>query len=1037
MILSFIRASQFTKNIKRKDVYFMQRITWRNLKPPQFTYDDITKYLVVPAIFENPTLKDKIQMSSFFKKSLKSLANNNKESGKTLQSRLYARQKTISHSKSPTEQMMELLLIQTSSSENIPYTLDTYPIRQAFKTQWALILGIAPHTSTDSIASCQQRKANFPTEKGFTSETLSQYKLQVESLISNSSQNQYAENIDPLFRYNEESIHLYTLLDSTKRYFQESHENYCFLELLATLSVIASTWYIWENAFCGSNDTISNTTYLNQIHQLSKMIFPVDILTSFSLIKELSDSTQTENTTDYNKEELHKEIEEILSLIDQKHFTHAGKKCEDIFRNYKNVDDHIIASILKLLLQCTESGYKSRIFSSSNDILKEIQIYKGSYRIEKNQQICIPINPAISSHAGIYVLNSENYISEWIKKTAPLNWRNKYSLRPENELEKKSHQRFILINEDYDVNLNDALRILSKIQNSLNTGSLQEDWENTEIYIRCNEELATPLLDTALNHLYESFSQDDSTTPFALAKIYLIDEEKRCVDYLFARHPHFYPLSFARNTRQNDKSPSLKDAKEPTYKTIHIVILSDNNNIQYATWLIREAFWTLPRQDRSIHSKITVLSPNATEICQRINASCPGLAQFSSLDDKAIEHPYKIEIEDITFPEISYRTTLFSNRALQTELNTLQKKEDLFYFIVDCSSDLIAIQTGITIRESAIRQSVFSGHISKYSRKNSIIAIRCSNPDYAGLINNLIVPKEQEHSNQWFNDYNFISFGSLNDIYSWDNLSEGVLETTAQCIHLQYRNSPFDYPSCKQNLSSYFKKLYNRESSLAAAISLPYRLFEAGIFPIGWYIQNKEAYWCAEARQKLSHQFNEALYRESPIKISDMQVSTKNSLPNEPENINQELLKKLAQYEHMRWCCYQLTRGWIPAKPDHAVDYMNAGVPRHVLQIAKIHPCICSWEELESLQFSFDFESRYKFDALMKKNNDYTNRFDYSQEYIKNVEKSVFSNYLTTTKGDYTFFQNIDIDNIKETSFILENVWSTRIPERELDHERH
>ena len=264
-----------------------------------------------------------------------------------------------------------------------------------------------------------------------------------------------------------------------------------------------------------------------------------------------------------------------------------------------------------------------------------------------------------------------------------------------------------------------------------------------------------------------------------------------------------------------------------------------------------------------------------------------------------------------------------------------------------------------------------------------------------------------------------------------------MLETTAQCIHLQYRNSPFDYPSCKQNLSSYFKKLYNRESSLAAAISLPYRLFEAGIFPIGWYIQNKEAYWCAEARQKLSHQFNEALYRESPIKISDMQVSTKNSLPNEPENINQELLKKLAQYEHMRWCCYQLTRGWIPAKPDHAVDYMNAGVPRHVLQIAKIHPCICSWEELESLQFSFDFESRYKFDALMKKNNDYTNRFDYSQEYIKNVEKSVFSNYLTTTKGDYTFFQNIDIDNIKETSFILENVWSTRIPERELDHERH
>ena len=1032
----------------------MQPITWRNLKPPQFTYDDITKHLVVPAILENPTLKDKIQRSSFFKKSLKSLVNNNKDSEKTrkalvksnkdsgktrkaLQSRLYARQKTISHSKSPTEQMMELLLIQQSSSENIPYTLDTYPIRQAFKTQWALILGIAHHTSTDSIASYQQWKANFPTEKGFTSETLSQYKLQVESLISYSSKNQFTENVDPIFQYNGESIHLYTLLDSTKSYFQESHENYCFLELLATLSVIASTWYIWENAFCSSNDTILNTTYLKQIHQLSKMIFPVDILTDLSLIREISDSTQTEKTTDYNKEELYKEIEEVLSLIDQKNFIYAGKKCEDIFRNYKNADDYIIASILNLLLQCAESGYNSHIFSSPDDIHKEIQIYKGSHRIEDNQQICTPINPATSSHAGIYVLNSENCISEWIRKTAPQNWKKKCSHRPENELKKKSHQRFILINENYDVNINDALRILSKIQNSLNTGSLQEDWENTEIYIRCNEELATPLLDTALNHLYESFSRDDSEILLASPKIYLIDEEKRCANNLFARHPHFYPLSFARNTQQNDKSPSPEDAKEHLNKTIHIVILSDNTNIQYVIWLIREAFWTLPRQDRSIHSKITVLSPNATEICQRINSSCPGLAQFSSLDDQAIVHPYTINIEDINFPQISYRTALFSNRALQTELNTLQKKEDFFYFIVDSSSDLDAIQTGITIRESAIRQAVFSNHISKYSRKNSIIAIRCNNPDYAELINTLIVPKEREHSNQWFNDYNFISFGSLKDIYSWDNLSGGVLETTAQCIHLQYRNSPFDYQSCKQKLSSYFKKLYNRDSSLAAAISLPYRLFEAGIIPTGWYIQNKEAYWCAEARQKLSHQFNKALYRESAIKKSNIPVSSKNVLPNETESINEELLNKLAQYEHMRWCCYQLTRGWISAEPHHAVDYMNAGVPRHVLQIAKIHPCICSWEHLKSLQSSFDYESRKKFDSRMQRNHDYTSCYNYSPEAIQAVEKSVFSRYLTATKGDYTLFQNIDKANIKETSLILENVWEIRISEKELDYGRH
>ena len=52
----------------------------------------------------------------------------------------------------------------------------------------------------------------------------------------------------------------------------------------------------------------------------------------------------------------------------------------------------------------------------------------------------------------------------------------------------------------------------------------------------------------------------------------------------------------------------------------------------------------------------------------------------------------------------------------------------------------------------------------------------------------------------------------------------------------------------------------------------------------------------------------------------------------------------------MRWCCWALTRGWLPVNPVQVTQYITAGVKRHTLQIAKLHPCICSWKGLELLQ---------------------------------------------------------------------------------------
>ena len=144
----------------------------------------------------------------------------------------------------------------------------------------------------------------------------------------------------------------------------------------------------------------------------------------------------------------------------------------------------------------------------------------------------------------------------------------------------------LLIHDDFDLNLQDALNVLDRIKKNIATEkeTTISDWKNFELYIRCDEAEATPILDTALSYFTEN-NEIRSSADFSLIKIYLIDEAKRSADYLFARHPLFYPLTLPkRNANEIEKVQNM-----------HLVIFSDNPDHNYAKWLIKEAFWTLPR----------------------------------------------------------------------------------------------------------------------------------------------------------------------------------------------------------------------------------------------------------------------------------------------------------------------------------------------------------------------------------------------------------------------------------------------------------
>lgn len=1019
----------------------MIRITWNNLIPPSFSTLDTVKHLIKPAIFDNPEIGKHIRNTTRF------YNNNHTAFDEILLKHKGTRSKFLSQSakstdvKSNAERMMHLLLLKTTSSDNIPYTLYTYPIRQEFRKIWIDILTpiceMNPETikNNKSINAQQNRRILTPQEiadfKAYINLFFENPDEASMQAMANRIKTSYGKNpvsrdftpiTDVTFTYEDsngkKTTHsLAKLLKSiepcskSSPYYADnqllSEEDNLFFERISTLSVIASVWYLWEKATT-KNKKRKEEFYQNQLHQLITMIFSFkknDVQTNFS-----NDATSIKSDDNHTETKAAEEkLYEVLACISKHQYREAGTSCEEILLKYPNIPSALKGHTLARLAECCENGYpKPSYYLSIDHIQQEANNYNCIYVSKKKTNIKASTNPSTEPHKGHYIMNcpKETDISRWITLTAPQTWTYELTNIPHLRIRPNIHQKILLINDNFETNLQDAINILDRIRKSLtNLETSICDWENSEIYIRGEELVITPILDTALSFFSEDYNLK-SLNIFSLIRIFLIDEAKRSADFLFAQYPNFYHLYLTQQSKEKTTNTENKNEASNTnnpsseQQTIHVVLVSNNTNHSYSKWIIKESFWTLPRyyNDNShtkIQTKISVLSPYATELYHSIISECPGLASFSNVDGKRIIDPDPlIKINDISFPSIEYRNISFNNCSLQMKLKEIFSTSDFLYFVVDSFSDLESINLGTQIREYNIRTAVASKKINNFYKNNAIIAVRSFNPDYSDLARDLIIPKEQERSNQWFNDYNLITFGSMKDLFSWDQLSGGIIEQLAQCIHLQYCDSKFNKNDCNKNLESYFRRLYNRDSSFSAAVSIPYRLYESATFPKNWYISNKDAWWSKNVRNYLANEFEQKLKNDN------------------------NLVDKLAHFEHMRWCCYQLTRGWLPATAEQVIQYMSSGVSKHTLQIAKLHPCICSWEALENLQ-----------KALSDKAESTVPYYEYYGIGISESEKErylhkKFKKYYSNAKEkNYTYFQKIDTLNIEQTASIVRMDW--------------
>lgn len=1004
----------------------MINITWGNLMPPRCSQAYIVNFLLAPSFFNNPDLGKSIQESSFYQRKDGTIldALNNV---KAFRSRLF----NFGDSPKTSEKLINLLLLKTKQ-DNIAYTLDTFPIRHEFKKQWKFFLKEYFGDQYSIYLEDYKKYINLFLEDNYTIEDFeaeadTDFFKRVKSDRRDFQKNKitipYHGNEIPLGKL----LHSIEAADYSKSPFLDernssdiSSEDNLFFERLSTLSILACVWIIFakveekENKQITSERKDKKNVYAELIVRLAPMIFPTETVnTLFYTTPENDGSDFIADTFEIPSEktdtaEARKMLAPVPGYINAKAFTEAGELCEQVFQSYKYASDPVMAETLTYLHTCCVNGYPvPKAFSSIEDIEKQAYYYGSIYSSQKRNDIKAAPVPSKTVTSGFFTANCKNKIYDWIEKTKPESWKSSVSSVPESAILPHVHQRMLLIHDDFDLNLQDALNVLDRIKKNIATEkeTTISDWKNFELYIRCDEAEATPILDTALSYFTEN-NEIRSSADFSLIKIYLIDEAKRSADYLFARHPLFYPLTLPkRNANEIEKVQNM-----------HLVIFSDNPDHNYAKWLIKEAFWTLPHLCEKINTKISLISPHASEIADSILLDCPGLADFSyhvnrnkSYADTDNESK-NIQIDDIPFPEIWYQDTSFSSRSILNTLKDISSSNDYLYFVVDSVSDVGSIKLATRIRELTIRKSVLDGRINSYSKKNFIIAVHCTDPDYAGLSKDLIIPKETEHANKWFNNYNFIPFASIADLYSWDQLNGGVIEEISQCVHLQYCQSSQQKDACYENLKSYFERLYNRDSSFSAAVSMPYRLFEAGITPTpdwsSWDIQDPDAWWNPETRSHMAETYLE--------KLTDTSVT---DAKNEHPSFHQDLVEQLAKYEQMRWCCYQLTRGWLPVEPSQVLQYINSGVSRHTLQIAKLHPCICSWNDLKTLQEILSDEA--KREICTSKNID-----TLSKEELIPLLNPKFAKYFSYEK-DYSYFQKLNYENIEKTADILTNQWHT------------
>lgn len=533
------------------------------------------------------------------------------------------------------------------------------------------------------------------------------------------------------------------------------------------------------------------------------------------------------------------------------------------------------------------------------------------YREENTVTLSDQLPRSRDTSTGVFCVNADNAYTRILLATNPDSWLRGSGSMTEAPRDRLARKYFFL-DDDHARNLSQALRLLQSIKNS---GAERND---IAIYLRSPEEQAAPLIDTALACMGNT-----------VIPVRILDDDRLAARVL-GYHPLYYPI----------RSLPADAAAE-----LNFVVVGDSRCCE---WLVREAFWMTTFRNRQITSKITVLAPDAEGMIERLMQHCPAMADSGKQPNARSDDPLTRD-----FPHIRAISCGYESKKFRSEMADLLASRNL-YIAVDAGSDLQNMELATSLRECAIRSAVQSGSIRSDSMP--VITFRCLDTDIASLSRRSVVLNET-WGVLWYNNYNLIPFGVAGDLYSWDALTQDLVEELSLDIHMVYcgidSNEDRSSAQWAAARNSYLQRSYNRDSSIAVALSLGYRLYQCNydnsgpVLPRFWDISDRDAIFSDQGLKWLSQKLDKKPQNDEPGSWSDASGNSHITvLPgsNRAENL------ALAEWEHDRWNRFMISRGWMSATIGQMRTYMAAGNRRQQLYIGRLHPFICPFEDLAALE---------------------------------------------------------------------------------------
>lgn len=253
--------------------------------------------------------------------------------------------------------------------------------------------------------------------------------------------------------------------------------------------------------------------------------------------------------------------------------------------------------------------------------------------------------------------------------------------------------------------------------------------------------------------------------------------------------------------------------------------------------------------------------------------------------------------------------------GLELELIIKEKCSFANYICVTLEDEEMNLNTALYLRQWYLQNS-------KNNIYEPFIAVHISD-----FVQNKLV---KDFKTQGFN-YNITSFGEGQEIYNYDSLIKNPINCMAINVHTVYEylfSDCKEIPNLQKVLTGFNSDEINKYSSLENALSIKYKLCL-----LGYDLKLKE---------------NANLDEILGLKKLVLELSEKLK--------NKEILSSLTKLEHDRWNAFQRSEGWKQSSVEQTRNYKKI-VGKHKYNRAKLHPCICSWEELDVVE---EFDKNFK-----------------------------------------------------------------------------